>query len=124
MKTKDITPSVMSKVARYERDRIRLFRRRLAAVLIVIGGILAVSVGIVVWQLYQMQAFDLLTLFAEDRQIIAEFWRDTLVVFWEEIPPVWFWGAVLCLVSIGGILLLTQRKRAMDKKKLSQLNKY
>lgn len=124
MKQTDLAPAIMSKVARYERDRIHRFRQYLRAILVIAGGIMAVSLGVVVWQLYHMQAFDLLTLVQEDRRIIDEFWQDTLLVFWEQVPPEWFWGSVLCLVSIGAILCITKKHRATNKKKLSQISRY
>lgn len=124
MKQIDLTSVVMSKVARYERGRIQSFATRFAVLLLVVSGIIMFCLGIIVWQLIEMQAFDLLTLFHEDRQIIAEFWQDTLVVFWEQVPPLWFWGEVLSLVGFGGMLLLTRKRRVINKKKLSQLENY
>ena len=124
MKQTDITSKVMTEVAKYEKEKIRLFRLRLWIALAVILSVCIVGSVVIVWQLNEMQAFDLLTLFSEDRQIIAEFWQDTLSTFWEYIPPQWFWGVILSLFCLGAILFITRRRRRINKKKLAQLSKY
>jgi hypothetical protein len=124
MKHKDLTKGVMSKIARYETDRIHTYRIRIRVVLAVLGVATLASLAVTVRDLYSMQAFDLLTLFAEDRQIIEEFWQDTLSTFWQFVPPVWFWGVILCLLCLGGMLVVTHKRRLMNIKKLSQLTKY
>jgi len=124
MKQPDLTSNIMSKVARFESNRIRIFRRRFLTVLLIMAGLLVLTVFVVGWQLYQMQAFDVLTLWSEDWQIITEFWQDTLSVFWEQIPPLWLWGAVLCLIVISAILYGTRKRRLINQKKLSHLRRF
>ena len=124
MKQPDLTSKIMSKVARFESNRIRIFRRRFLTVLLIVAGLLVLTVFVVGWQLYQMQALDVLTLFSEDWQIITEYWQDTLSVFWEQVPLEWFLVGVLSLVNIGGIIFITRKRRAANKKKLSQISQY
>lgn len=123
MKSK-ITTRVMAHVANYEKDRISLFTRRLAILFsfIILGVI--ITFGVVIWQLYEFQAFDMLTLFQQDSEIIARFWQDTLSVFWEFVPQEWLLAGTLCLLVIGAMLFFTRRQRAVNKKKLQQLTQY
>lgn len=124
MKHKDLTTGVMSKIARFESDRIHTYRIRIRVVLAVLGMATLASVVVIMWELYSMQAFDLLTLFAEDRQIIEEFWQETLSTFWQFVPPIWFWAVILFLMCLGGMLVVTHKRRMVNSKKLSKLTKY
>lgn len=124
MKQTDIPKSVMSRVVQYEKKRIALFWRNFLTILCMLVIVFFLSIAIIGWQLFQMQAFDMLMLFYEDSQIIAEYWQDTLLVFWEQIPPFWLWGAILCLVSLGVILFMTRKRRSVNTKKSSQLRRF
>jgi hypothetical protein len=124
MKHTDVTKTVMKNIASYERKRIVSYRRKL---FFVFSGLTLLFVGIciVVFQiLAEQQTFDLLTVFSEDREIIAEFWQDTVVSLIMELPltELALGGIVLCTVFAG--IVMTRKKRDIVWRKEKELQKY
>lgn len=82
----DVSQKVMKRIVKFE-------KRRSIFLLILILVVSAFLVLVTVWKgvtaiqkVLERQSLTLLTLFTEDREIIAEFWKDTLEVFWQELP--------------------------------------
>ncbi len=103
MSEKDLTKSVMNKVVALEKRRSGWWLLKFilgAAGLGVTAGILLLAV----WgQLEQQQAWDSLSLFQEDSEIIHQYWQDTLWVLWEELPKE---QLIIGLVALGLVLLI------------------
>lgn len=120
----DLTGQVMNKVVTTEKRRVTVF----LTVLLIAAGILvviAVVFLVVSWQLMTDRgAWDMLSLFQEDGEIIAEFWQDTLVTFWEELPQVHLLIAVLAAGALGAVWFLTRRSRKITLQKIRQIGKY
>lgn len=120
----DLTKSVMDRVISLERQQVRQWRIMFWAVV----GILLIIVLILLvqaWQIIQDRGtFDLLTLFQEDQDVIAEFWQDTLTTFWEELPQRRLFLTAIVGVIIGGVFLATKKTRRVLRKKLEQLQEY
>lgn len=124
MKQKDITRDVMERVIEFERTRIRVFRWLFFTLIGLFGLLLGASLFFTGKQAIEFDAFSLLTLFREDWEIIKEFWQDTLATFWEELPTEWVALLILSILSVGVILLVTRKKRAIIQKKRKELLKY
>jgi hypothetical protein len=124
MKHTDVTQTVMKNIASIERKRIYSYRRKL---FVVFGALAILFVGVLVLVfriLAQQQTFDLLTVFSEDREIIAEFWQDTVMSLIEELPKteLALGGIVLCVVF--AIILITRKKRSIVMRKEKEIQKY
>lgn len=124
MKSIDITKPVMQKVVRFESRRTKSWLRRYAAFLFILGGILLASFIITTNQIIQFQLYDMFSLLQEDREIIAEFWQDTLATFFEELPYTPLTVAGIAIGAIVLVVLATRKKRGIIQKKLSGLAKY
>jgi heme exporter protein D len=114
----------MEKVVHFEKRRtrewlVRFFIFLLATIVAVVGG--ALIVGVRIWE---REAWEPLTLFWEDPEIVSEFWRETLSVLWEETPQQWV------AVVLGGIVLLivlivgTRRRRKVIQRRIQKLAQY
>ncbi len=114
----------MANVARYEKRRsfswlVKFFTLLLIATTVTVGlGLVAAM------QIGERKTLDLLTIFGEDREIIEQFWQDTLSVFWQELPQ-----GTLIIVAISCIVIVllvvaTRKKRAIIARKIQQLAKY
>lgn len=121
MKTPDVTKPVMDKVIRFERKRTMSWFRRYWLI-IILSGVLVLLLGwFIVKTLSDQQSFVLLSLFRQDPEIISSYWRDTLWVFWQEVPHRVLWiSAVLLLGIIIGVVV-TRRKRKILHSKLQKL---
>jgi hypothetical protein len=123
MKRVDVTKSVMDRVTRFEKERSHswLWRSRIFIGVLFVGVLWALWM---VWdQLRARQTLDMLSLFWEDAEIIQEFWQDTIIVFLEELPREALVVAGIVLVGLFGYIWLTHKKRAIMKKRLTQLAK-
>jgi hypothetical protein len=124
MKTIDVSKRVMGKVVRLERGRAKQWVTRF---LIAVGALSLslVTLGyLTVRIISERQGWDLLTLFQQDPEIIAAYWRDTVWIFWEEAPQRIVIGTVAILIVIISVMVLTRRRRNILQKKLHQLDKY
>lgn len=104
MKHIDISHDVMKAVSVYEQKRSRSYLWRvffILWILVVIGIVGCIYIGN---RLYDQDTFSLLELFSQDIEIIRDYWRDTLSIFFTELP---IWPSVLsillitCIVGIG-----------------------
>ncbi len=106
-----VSKQVMNKVVAFEKKRSSFF---LWNYRVLLGFIVVclVSVGAALyWELMYRKAFDLLTLFFEDREIIAEYWQDTLSTFSYEMPMEYILYLGLCIVVIFVIVIMTKTIR-------------
>lgn len=124
MKNIDVTQTVMKNIASFERKRIFSYRRKLLCIFGVLFIALCAIFGIIYRILAEQQTFDLLTVFSEDSEIIAEFWQDTVVSFFQELPQpeLAVGGIVLC--TVFAIIIVTRKKRDIDWTKEKELQKY
>lgn len=124
MKEDKLTEKIMQKVASFEKRRtiswVTIFGTAL--------GVAALAFGIFsafVWEnLNKSQALSLLTLFREDREVIAEFWQDTLATFWEELPLKETIVVAISLMAAIVLLVVISKRLPVIKKRLKGLEKY
>lgn len=114
----------MKKVVNFEARRSRLWIGFFVAAIFLLTVIFVVFFAIAGAKIGERQTLDLLTLFGEDREIIAEFWQDTLLTFWEELPQKTLFITLLTLFFTAVFLWATRGKRRVIKRKLEELARY
>ena len=123
MKKTDIAKSVMEQVTVYEEHRSKVWLTGFIVAIIVIGiSILAAGVRAYTI-LAERHTLDLLEIFYQDKEILAEFWQDTMMVILAELPQrtvmVGFSFAVLLVM----VWIITRRKRGVVRRRLTELAK-
>lgn len=124
MKTIDVTKSVMNQVVRFEKRRSFWWLAKFFFALLVLTSAGIWFLGIAMTQIAERHTLELLTLFTQDREIIAQFWQDTLLVIWEELPQRKLIIAGIMIVSIIVVVLLTRPRRMIIWKRIRQIIKY
>ncbi len=124
MKKLDVRKPVMDKVTGFERRRSGWWLGRFFLVIFILGSVLISLFWFLTQTLADRQAWELLTLFIQDPEVIADYWQDTLWIFWEEMPhrPIIIAGVLI--ISIILFILATRRKRKIMQKRMGQLAKY
>lgn len=124
MKEIDFTKPVMNRVVGLEKTRNR---RWLGSFLLVIGGLIFI-VGVFLWATFQdllsQDVFDLLTLLSEDREIIREYWQDTLNTFLLELPLEKLLIILLVLILLGSLLIIYRKNLVAALRKARQIRGY
>lgn len=124
MKSAKITHEVMNKVMEWERNRVYKWIAAfgvMVSVLVAMGGAAGWSAG---QKIGERKTLDLVQIFGEDKEIVADYWQDGVRVFWEELPKADLavgWGAVGIVVMAW---LITAKKRKIVRQKLKQVIKY
>ena len=124
MKTIDVSKKVMNQVVHLERGRTKRWIKRFIISIIVLFVSLVTLVVLTIRIISERQGWDLLTLFQQDPEIIAAYWKDTLWIFWEESPQRIVLAVFAVLIIITGITVLTRQRRKILQRKLHQLDKY
>ncbi len=124
MKPIDMKKPVMEKVVRFEKKRSFWWLGKFFFILLVLffAGVWILRVAAT--QIAERQTLDLLTLFTQDREIVAEFWQDTLMVFWEELPQNKLIIAGVILLVIVAFVLLTRTRRMIVWKRIQQIKNF
>jgi H+/Cl- antiporter ClcA len=124
MKQINVTDTVMKQVVRFEKRRIR--RWTIAwwtGCFFVLAAFIGVSV--VFWQTTaERGTWDLLEIFSQDREIIAQFLGDTLWTMWEEIPRRPLVIAAALGVFVIFMVVITKRRRRILAQKRAELAKF
>lgn len=123
MKKTDVTRVVMEKVTRFEENRSRRWIMVFLTIILGIAALIGVSVLRTYDVLNKQHTLDLLEIFYEDKEIIAEFWQDTVAVIIDELPQqTVFIGLLLCILLVT-IWAITRRRRKIVQRRLSELAK-
>jgi len=123
-KKPDISRRVMDQVVRYEERNAITWRTKFLVVLVCLFGLLAAGIYLLIQYFSEYQLFALFELFQQDREIIIEYWQDTLSVIWDETPKdIVFLGLCVCGMIIIYILA-TRKKRNILNKKMQQISAY
>lgn len=121
MQKHDLTKIIMGKVVRFEERRTKLWLGKYIFILLLFIAVLIFLIYISVNIIQKQQTADLLAIFGEDREIIAEFWQDTVTTFWEELPLIWLGLGGLALTGIIIYLRLSGKKIQIIKNKRGEL---
>ena len=124
MKRSYITEKIMNKVIIYEENKSRNWLRRFMVILLVLVISVLLFMILFVKEMNYNKTFDLLSLFTEDKEIIDQFWQDTLSVFLMEIPQNYALLGLIGLISLIVLVIIGRKKLKLVKKKLGQVEKY
>jgi hypothetical protein len=120
----DVSNKVMQDVVGFETKQIKRWK---GAFYIVLSLLVIISLFTLyfIYHILKLQGtFDLLELFSEDKEIIAEFWQDTIMVFWEELPYKAVLLVFISILFIIGLIVGTRRRRKILKRKEDVLKKF
>lgn len=123
-KNLDLTKPVMEKVVRFERRHIWIWVSRFVTIL---GILVAAAFAFLLFatkEIIERDTFSLLTLFGEDKEIIQEFWQDTLSIFWEELPHRKLALGIGFLITIVVLVVVNRKKITLMIKKVKTIVKY
>lgn len=123
MKKSDITQSVMEKVSEFEEQRSKTWLSVFIVVLLVIGISIVASGYRAYTILAERHTLDLLEIFYQDREILAEFWQDTMMVALAELPQQTVMFGFCFAVLLVSIWVVTRHQRRIVKRRLTELAK-
>ena len=111
--TRNITARVMKRVVGIEK---KMLGKTLAMLLIVFTSmfvIFAVVIIAFIKDVRDLGTWDVLTLFWEDREIVADYWRDALSTFWLEVPNAYIF-ILLGVLVISWIIYFRTREKTKN----------
>lgn len=120
----DLTKSVMERIVRFEKKRTWLWIWRFV---VGIGILVAAALTFFVFAVKDVRERDTLSLFSlfgEDTEIIREFWRDTLGIFWQELPREKLAIGGGFLIIVFAIFVMNRKRIKFMVKKIKNIAKY
>ncbi|MBI3397154.1 hypothetical protein HY045_01615 [Candidatus Woesebacteria bacterium] len=123
-KDNKLTDKIMNKVVTFEKKRTRFSLWKILVFLIPLFIVLSGLTVIVFRELQETQTLDLLSLLGEDREIISDYWQETVQTFLLEIPLKDIVTAVFVIVVILVSLWLLRKKLALLRRRIVELAKY
>lgn len=124
MKKVDLTRKVMNRVVGFEKKGIGFWLFRFFLVLTVLVEIVFLSLWFFAKNILESKTYELFSLLTEDREIIEQFWQDTLMIIWEEMPKHLLFIFILSTILIVLILFILRKKIKVIRKKVRLLAKY
>jgi len=124
MKNIDLSNIVMSRIAKIEKKRTRAWILRFSLMLVILTLILLGVLWVIAQDIMEEKTLELLQLFLEDREIIADYWQDTLSIFWQELPHWWLVVAFILTFIAVVYLLSSRKKQQLLRRKMKELDKY
>lgn len=121
MKSIDVSEQVMQKIVRFEETRTRVWLRRFYIFLITLVIVLGVYLWISWKTMSDLHTWDLLNLFSEDWEIITEFWSETIMTFFIELPAETLIAALVVGAGIVGAFVITKKRRKIIALRRTQL---
>ncbi len=113
----------MDKVTQFEEQRSRRWMTVFAVVLVLLLG----AAGLFLFRTYavlsEQHTLDVLEILYEDKEIISEFWQDTLSVMITELPQKTLLLGSAALLLLGIIWIITRRHRRIVQRRLTELAK-
>jgi hypothetical protein len=115
---------VMKRVVAYEVKKTRTWFLKVVLGLLLALVIFLFSFWLTARDLIQSRTLDLLSLFREDFEIIKDYWQDTLVTVWEELPRNIIFICDASIVFLIALFIFLKKKLPFMKNKVSAINKY
>lgn len=113
----------MNEVLRFEKKRIAGWVGRFVTILLLLTGVFLFAFSVTLRIFEERKIWDLLSLFSEEKEIIADFWQDTIAVVWEELPTGWLIVGFIALSSIILFIIVNRKKIYIIRKKIRYLRK-
>lgn len=123
MKNADVTRSVMDNIVSFESHRTRKWIGIFLAVLLLIVGFMGIVATQIYGALLERHTLDVLEIVFQDREIISEFWQDTLFVVWEEFPKLSLYIGIGLIFVFGAVWLGTKKRRKIMSRRIEELAK-
>ncbi len=124
MKTIDVSKSVMNQVVGFEKRRSAWWIGKFLFILFVLGALGIWVFWVAVTEIFERQTLDLFALFTQDKEVIGQFWQDTVMVFWEELPQEKLVIGFLALLGVVIFIFINRKNIFIIWKKMRQLAKY
>lgn len=123
MKKIDVSDSVMKKIERFEQSRSSLWLREfyigITILFLLVAGLLWIS-----WQsITDLQGWDLLSIFAQDKEIIRDYWQDSVMTFIQELPIETLFYAVIIMIILIAVIGITRKRRKVFENRIRELAK-
>ena len=114
--TRNITARVMKRVVGIEKKMLVKTLTMLFIVFTSMFVMFAVVIIAFIKDVRDLGTWDVLTLFWEDREIVADYWRDALSTFWLEVPNEY-------ILILFGVLVISWilYYRTRDRRKMYSL---
>lgn len=119
----DLTDKVMRRVVAAEEKRSWWWLGRFLTVIGAVALVVVVFAGVAMWQMQQQGTWDLVELAREDPEIVRNYWADTAVTFWQELPSTDLVVAVAAIVVGVGVVVWARKKVRISLKRLQQSGK-
>lgn len=119
-----ITSNVMKRIVIVEKNSLL---RNLAVLVGIFTSLLLVFAAVTVLFIQDVRdlgTWDVLTLFWEDREIVADYWRDALSTFWLEVPNEYVFILLGVLVISWIMYYRTREKRKTYSLRSQKLASY
>ena len=124
MENNKLTKKIMKKVIAFEKRRIIVWITRVFLAIL----ILFLTTGSLFWLITRIlgetKTLELLELFGEDWEIIQEFWQETLVTFWIELPLREILIFAVCLTLLILVVVLLIKRFPIIRKKILAIKKF
>lgn len=114
----------MKKVVGYEKRRVVSWILTILVGFIVFLVIAAISFWYTAVILGQTKSLELLTLFREDWEVIREFWRETIIIFFQELPTDSLLILVISIIFLLVIIIYSLKRWGRLKRKLSNIDQF
>lgn len=124
MKNNKLTNKVMKKVVAYEVKKTRTWFFKVILGLLLALVIFLVSFWLSARDLIQSRTLDLLSLFREDFEIIKDYWQDTLITVWEELPRNIIFICDASIVFLIALFIFLKNKLPFMRHRVSSINRY
>lgn len=120
----DLTQPVLKEIVKIEKGKTAIFLSWFILAIFSLLGLASVILFVAFEMISDQGTLDLLQLFGEDKEVISEFWKDTLQTFWEELPKTNLVVGLLAVVTLVILIFALRKKIAIIIKKIKILVKY
>lgn len=117
----DVSQGVMKRILSFERRRVALWLLFFFSVAFFLFSLI-ILYGRASWQaIAERQSLELLQIFRQDQEVIADLWQDVLLTFWQELPQHKLAAAFFSLSLLISFVALTRRRLKIILRKLREL---
>ena len=119
----DVTHSVMDRISRFESRRSGRWLAVFWITVLVLSGSIIIFFSRAYRILSERKTWDVLEIFYQDREIISEFWQDTMAIAFAELPQKTLLLGVSALVLLAVSWIITRHRRRIVTRRLAELAK-
>lgn len=107
----------MTKIIAFEKRRVAVWLTWFVSALLALVVFVVAAIWVFGAEVVRRQTVDLVALFAEDREIIAEFWQDTVQTIVAELPlePLLLGAGVVGVLALLWVVTKRERGRILHR---------